>query len=917
MSTSFLFIKRHKKTLLSLSFILLYSITIAYATPPLTPYNSGETLDPSCLPGSANCFVSVGNSNGFVQDGNSFGSLATLGTNDSQDLVLETNGVERVRVTSTGDISIANTLTLSSLSTPGILKNNASGLVSSGLIANADVATTAAIAYSKLNLANSIVTGDIVDGSILFSDLASNSCTTGQVPSYNGATWVCASSLTNTLANNTVLIGNASNTATSVTLSGDVTSTNAGVLTIGTSAVTTTKIADLNVTTIKLADTAVTLAKLAADSVNSSKIVDGSVLTVDLADLNVTTAKINDLAITTSKLADDAVTTIKILNNAVTSGKILDDAVITSKILDLNVTTAKINTAAITVSKLATDSVETIKIKDLNVTTSKLADLSVTAAKLADDSVTTAKILDGTILNADIANGTLDLTTKVTGILPIANGGTGSSTKNFVDLTTTQSIAGLKTFSALVTLQNGLTLSTTPTTSAGSYDILTRNSTTGAVEKILSTSLPLGTGTTNYLARWTGTNTLGIGSIRDDGTNVGIGTAPNGSYKLDVLGDLRSQGNLYLGNTGAYILSDTNNLRLYDKNNAIIMQAFPSGVNNGETYIQSSESNLTKISLTANNLKFSVSDGNVGNTNQDSIIFTRGFFGSVGATDKNILLISSSNYGTLSNATKLTGLKIDLNPTDWSNLTALETTVGNVILGSVSGNVGIGTSTPTKKLEVAGEALIDSWSTSIETANSLNFGKSIGTNVYFANNVSGVGLKVGTGVDGTSRLILQSDNTLIAPGVNSIIFGSGFLTNPSVLFRVASTSQGSVPAPLMTTLQRGAIVSPVNGLQVYNTTTNKQNYFDGTTWQEVGNAGWGLAGNTLSGTEKLGSLNNQPLSFYTNNIKTMVLETSGTLTLDGGNFNIGDFGGDRQIRTYGNLALTNQDGSVPFASFSG
>lgn len=46
---------------------------------------------------------------------------------------------------------------------------------------------------------------------------------------------------------------------------------------------------------------------------------------------------------------------------------------------------------------------------------------------IADNAITTDKILDGTILNADVANKTIDLTAKVTGILPVANGGTGTS----------------------------------------------------------------------------------------------------------------------------------------------------------------------------------------------------------------------------------------------------------------------------------------------------------------------------------------------------------------------------------------------------------------------------------------------------------------------------------------------------------
>ena len=45
----------------------------------------------------------------------------------------------------------------------------------------------------------------------------------------------------------------------------------------------------------------------------------------------------------------------------------------------------------------------------------------------------------------------LPLTSGVTGILPIANGGTGSSTQNFVDTSSIQSVGGAKTFSAALT----------------------------------------------------------------------------------------------------------------------------------------------------------------------------------------------------------------------------------------------------------------------------------------------------------------------------------------------------------------------------------------------------------------------------------------------------------------------------------
>jgi hypothetical protein len=48
-----------------------------------------------------------------------------------------------------------------------------------------------------------------------------------------------------------------------------------------------------------------------------------------------------------------------------------------------------------------------------------------------DGSVGTAKIVDSAVTNAKIANSTIDLTSKVTGVLPVANGGSGFSTRPF------------------------------------------------------------------------------------------------------------------------------------------------------------------------------------------------------------------------------------------------------------------------------------------------------------------------------------------------------------------------------------------------------------------------------------------------------------------------------------------------------
>jgi hypothetical protein len=106
---------------------------------------------------------------------------------------------------------------------------------------------------------------------------------------------------------------------------------------------------------------------------------------------------------------------------------------------------------------------------------------------IASNAVTSAKIADGTVANADLANmaalsvkgnatnaaaaptdiaaandnevlrrsgtaigfGSVNLASSsaVTGILPVANGGTGSGSQNWVDLTTNQTAAGVKTWS--------------------------------------------------------------------------------------------------------------------------------------------------------------------------------------------------------------------------------------------------------------------------------------------------------------------------------------------------------------------------------------------------------------------------------------------------------------------------------------
>lgn len=117
----------------------------------------------------------------------------------------------------TGDIGISNT---------GVTA------IQSGVIVNADVNASAAIAYTKLNLTGSIVNADIYSSAaIAYSKLnLSNSIMNADVNTSAAIAFSKLASLTSAH----ILVGSAGNVATDVALSGDATLANTGALTLAT-----------------------------------------------------------------------------------------------------------------------------------------------------------------------------------------------------------------------------------------------------------------------------------------------------------------------------------------------------------------------------------------------------------------------------------------------------------------------------------------------------------------------------------------------------------------------------------------------------------------------------------------------------------------------------------------------------------
>lgn len=108
-------------------------------------------------------------------------------------------------------------------------------------------------------------------------------------------------------------------------------------------------------------------------------------------------------------------------------------------------------------------------------------------------------------------------------------------------------------------------------------------------------------------------------------------------------------------------------------------------------------------------------------------------------------------------------------------------------------------------------------------------------------------------------------------GINA----TGAPPNASAMLDISSTTSGLL-IPRMTSAQRTAIATPATGLLVYDTSLNMFYYYNGTMWVPMATSGgWLLSGNTLTGTQIFGSLNNQPIRFVSNNIERLRLTGSG------------------------------------------
>jgi hypothetical protein len=253
----------------------------------------------------------------------------------------------------------------------------------------------------------SITSAKIADGTIVSADIAANA------------------GITNTqLANSSLTVG-----STNIAL-GATTSTLAGLSTV--TATNFTGALTGNAATATLATNATLAAaatKLAATKNINGVAFDGS------SDITVTA---DATTLTGSTLASNVLNSSLTSVGTITSGVWSGTAIANNNLANSSLTIGSTNIA-------------------LGATTSALAGLSTVTATnftgaLMGNASTATKLAATKYINGVAFDGSSDITvpadaTTLSGIVPISKGGTGSSTQNFVDLTTGQTIAGQKIFS--------------------------------------------------------------------------------------------------------------------------------------------------------------------------------------------------------------------------------------------------------------------------------------------------------------------------------------------------------------------------------------------------------------------------------------------------------------------------------------
>ncbi|MCX6154817.1 MAG: hypothetical protein NT007_11730, partial [Candidatus Kapabacteria bacterium] len=506
-----------------------------------------------------------------------------------------------------------------------------------------------------------------------------------------------------------------------------------------------------------------------------------------------------------------------------------------------------------------------------------------TSASMTVGSGASLNVITGGVIQANQFIGTgstsnaVDLaTSEVSGILPTANGGTGSS-----------SSFGTNT---ILMGSSGGTITSLPS-ATNSY--LITNSSGSVYWSPLSTGTVGGSGATNQVAYFSNSSTL---------SSSASFTWDNSTQKLVLNGSSTFLGPLAIGNSTSKI----NSFLTGSSQTANLSYTLPTAQGAVSSYLQNDGSgNLSWSTISAGSTSFSQI---IGNTNSSStmtvgsgaallrsgtgIVEATEFYGTGSVTDQ-VDLGTAEVAGILPVTKGGTGSSNTFGP-------------NTILIGSSAGTVTALTSINSAALVTNASGSVY-WSTA---GGSLSGSGATDRVAYFnsGNTLSGV----------DNFMFNAGSNRLSLTG--QIVFNSTVISptpDPSAILDIQSTTKGFL-LPRMTNAQRNAITAPVDELFLFNSTNQRFEYNSGNAstpvWTplmdsiSLGSYGWKLIGNaaTTPGTNFIGTTDAQDLVFKTNATERLRIEATGTVNISSSSATTGA----TKLAVQGNIFLSGPSGTA-------
>jgi len=220
--------------------------------------------------------------------------------------------------------------------------------------------------------------------------------------------------------------------------------------------------------------------------------------------------------------------------------------------------------------------------------------------------------------------------------------------------------------------------------------------------------------------------------------------------------------------------------------------------------------------------------------------------------------------------------------------------LGAGMLNTGFNNIGIGTNALVNTTNMPGNTAVGAAALHSNITGYSNTALGIYANVLNSNQFNSTAIGANSRVDCNNCLVLGSVvGTNQANNTTRVGIGT---TNPnaSAALEINSTDKGLL-IPRMTQDQRDAIISPANGLMVYQTDNAPGfYYYNGSTWNPIAantNNVWSTNGNsgTSSSSNFIGTTDNQPLSLRVNNEPAGTIDQINDNVFLGHKINAGSF----------------------------